>query len=90
MYTKHRFGLWQTLRWTSTIFPAMGLWSLALVAVHHFFELEALRLLGLPVGILGTAVSFYLGFKGNAAYERLWEARKIWGGIVNTSRTWGI
>lgn len=34
-------------------------------------------------------VSFYLGFKGNSSYERLWEARKIWGGIINTSRTWG-
>lgn len=34
-------------------------------------------------------MSFYLGFKGSAAYDRLWEARKIWGGIVNTSRTWG-
>ncbi|MFT5583489.1 MAG: putative membrane protein [Cognaticolwellia sp.] len=31
----------------------------------------------------------YLGFKGSAAYERLWEARKIDGGIVNSSRTWG-
>ena len=30
--------------------------------------------------ILATAVSFYLGFKGNAAYDRLSEARKIWGG----------
>lgn len=35
-------------------------------------------------------MSFYLGFKGNAAYGRLWEARKIWGGIVNDSRTWGV
>ncbi len=41
------------------------------------------------VSVLGTAVAFYLGFEGNAAYGRLWEARKIWGGIVNISRTWG-
>ncbi|MEM6930877.1 MAG: bestrophin family ion channel, partial [Myxococcota bacterium] len=51
--------------------------------------LEWLALPALPVTVLGTAVSFYLGFKGNSAYDRLWEARKIWGGIVNTSRTWG-
>ena len=43
-----------------------------------------------PLAIVGTAVAFLTGFKGNAAYGRLWEARQIWGGIVNTSRTWAI
>ena len=39
--------------------------------------------------MIGTAVAFYVGFKNNSAYDRLWEARKIWGGIVNNSRNWG-
>ena len=39
---------------------------------------------------IGTAVAFYVGFKNNSAYDRLWEARKIWGAIVNSSRTWGM
>lgn len=44
----------------------------------------------LPVSVIGTAVAFYVGFKNNQAYDRMWEARKIWGGIVNDSRTWGM
>ena len=40
--------------------------------------------------MIGTAVAFYVGFKNNQSYDRLWEARKIWGGIVNDSRTWGM
>ena len=40
----------------------------------------------LPVGTIGTAVAFYVGFKNNQAYDRLWEARKLWGGFTNTSR----
>ncbi len=32
--------------------------------------------------------AFYVGFKNNQAYDRLWEGRKIWGGIVNNSRVW--
>lgn len=44
----------------------------------------------LPVSIIGTAVAFYVGFKNNQAYDRMWEARKVWGGIVNDSRTWGM
>lgn len=43
----------------------------------------------LPLSVIGTAVAFYLGFKNNSAYDRLWEARKIWGAIVNSSRSWG-
>ena len=42
-----------------------------------------------PIGLIGTAVAFYVGFKNNSSYERLWEARRIWGSIVNASRTWG-
>ena len=44
----------------------------------------------LPVSAIGTAVAFYLGFKNNQAYDGMWEARKIWGAIVNSSRTWWI
>ena len=36
---------------------------------------------------MGTAIAILLGFRTSAAYERWWEARKIWGGIVNDSRT---
>ena len=43
-----------------------------------------------PIALIGIAVSFYLGFKNNSSYDRLWEARKIWGGIVNASRTFTI
>ncbi|MEZ4911580.1 MAG: bestrophin family ion channel [Saprospiraceae bacterium] len=41
----------------------------------------------LPVAMLGTALSILLGFRNGSAYDRWWEARKIWGGIINISRT---
>ncbi|MNL08571.1 Bestrophin, RFP-TM, chloride channel [compost metagenome] len=43
----------------------------------------------LPLSLIGTAVAFYVGFKNNQSYDRVWEARKIWGAIVNSSRSWG-
>lgn len=43
-----------------------------------------------PVTILGGALAIFLGFRNNSAYDRWWEARKIWGGIVNLSRTWAM
>ncbi len=40
-----------------------------------------------PLGTIGVAVAFYVGFKNDQSYDRSWEARKIWGGIVNASRS---
>jgi putative membrane protein len=45
---------------------------------------------GLPITIptfIGTAISIILSFKLNQSYDRWWEARKVWGTIVNDSRT---
>jgi putative membrane protein len=49
-----------------------------------------LRIPWTPLALIGTAVAFVIGFQNNAAYGRIWEARKIWGGIVNSSRTFGM
>ncbi|BBC71083.1 conserved hypothetical protein [Altererythrobacter sp. B11] len=35
-----------------------------------------------PFTVFGVALSLFLGFRNNAAYERWWEARKLWGGLV--------
>lgn len=44
----------------------------------------------MPIAAIGTAVAFIVGFKNNATYNRLWEARQIYGAIVNSSRSWAI
>ena len=58
--------------------------------LFHFFHWEWLTLPWLPIALIGTAVAFVVGFKNNATYDRLWEARRIWGSITNFSRSWGI
>jgi putative membrane protein len=59
--------------------------------LYDYYDIKALGLKGaIPLGVLGTAVSLFLSFRNSAAYDRWWEARKIWGGIVNASRTFGI
>lgn len=37
--------------------------------------------------LLGTSISLLLAFNLNQSYERWWEARKVWGSIVNDSRS---
>jgi putative membrane protein len=38
--------------------------------------------------VLGTATAFFIGFVNNESYRRWWEARMVWGALVNDSRTW--
>jgi putative membrane protein len=40
-----------------------------------------------PLTLMGLALSIFLGFRNNTSYDRFWEARKLWGSLVNTSRT---
>ena len=38
------------------------------------------------VGLLATVVGIFIVFRFNEAYQRWWEARILWGGLVNESR----
>lgn len=40
------------------------------------------------VAIVGTIIGLLLAFRTNSAYARWWEARTLWGAIVNDSRSW--
>ena len=39
-----------------------------------------------PMSVVGTALSIYLGFRVSASYDRWWEGRKLWGKLINYSR----
>lgn len=41
----------------------------------------------LPFTLIGVALGIFLGFRNNASYDRWWEGRKLWGALVNTSRS---
>ncbi len=60
------------------------------ISALYFYKIFNIHIPWLPVSVVGTAVAFYVGFKNNQAYDRMWEARKVWGGIVNDSRSWGM
>lgn len=60
------------------------------IAIHFLTEKLYNYLPEMPLTIatfLGTAISVLLSFKMSQSYDRWWEARKIWGAIVNDSRS---
>jgi putative membrane protein len=42
---------------------------------------------GTAFTVFGIALSLFLGFRNNAAYDRWWEARKLWGGLLADLRS---
>lgn len=91
MYVKRNisFGIIWKFAWKNllifTIYGCIVTW------LFHFLEHKGINgsIPFSPISVIGIAVAFYLGFKNNQSYDRFWEGRKIWGGIVNYSRTWG-
>jgi putative membrane protein len=64
------------------------IYALALCMAHALLDWH-FSLPWQPISVIGIAVAFYLDFKNNSSYDRTWEARKIWGSIVNNSRSFG-
>lgn len=90
MQSGRRYTLLQVLKWSKKSIYAFLLLDSIPVVLYYFLDLKWLSLPWQPISLIGIAVAFYLGFKNNSSYERLWEARKIWGGIVNVSRSFTV
>jgi putative membrane protein len=90
MYIQQRFTFKSTLVWTKRELIFFTLIATSYTILYEIVDFKWFQLPWAPVALVGTAVAFMLGFQNNAAYDRAWEARKIWGGIVNTSRSFII
>lgn len=94
MIVRDKPGAWQLLfALRGSVLPHIAgtliffaVWSVALVWVDaHMIGLAHLG--SSPFALLGVALSLFLGFRNNAAYDRWWEARKLWGGLIADTRS---
>ncbi|HFK5585287.1 TPA: bestrophin family protein [Elizabethkingia anophelis] len=86
MHTGKRYTPFEFAKWTKRDTLLM----LLIAIVPTILYVIGWKFIGLPwqpVAILGTAVAFIVGFKNNASYNRIWEARQIYGAIINDSRS---
>ncbi|WP_299461666.1 bestrophin family protein [uncultured Microscilla sp.] len=73
-----------TYTWPPMLFST-GL-ALLVFGLHTGAGFTQIALPFMIVGVLGTALAIFLGFRNSSSYQRWWEARQLWGGIVNSSR----
>jgi putative membrane protein len=69
---------------------AFGLWALLLALVHWNERLIDLNVEVAPFEAAGAALGVLLVMRTNAGYERWWEGRKLWGAIINSTRSLAI
>lgn len=89
MHTGRAFRPLEVLAWTRRDILSQAVIA-ASAAGAHAGGLTGLAVPWGVVGVLGTATSFLVGFMNNASYGRAWEARTVWGGIVNDSRAFAL
>ncbi|ONG58839.1 hypothetical protein BKE38_01665 [Pseudoroseomonas deserti] len=75
------------LGWPLVIFLV---WDIAITLSYSLLHSEATPwdLPVLPLPLLGSALVLFLGIRNNSAYARWWEARTLWGAMVNASRSY--
>jgi putative membrane protein len=71
------------MRWE---LAASTILSIAVFFLYHHQHLEKVCLPFSIAAIMGSALAIFIAFRNNNAYNRWWEARTIWGGIINNSR----
>jgi len=90
MLLDKKITLWYLL--VLVIYDVLAVTAIAIASMLISVNYEDL-LLQMPLTIpafIGTGISILISFKFNQSYDRWWEARKIWGGIVNDSRSFVI
>ncbi len=88
MYIKRNisWGIIMRYAWKNLLF--FTFWAGLIFSAYYFLKWDSIHIPFQPLSVIGIAVAFYIGFKNSQSYDRFWEGRKIWGGIVNYSRTW--
>ena len=90
MHAGNRYTLTQMLKWTRSDIVLMAILSSVPVIISRVTGWTWLGIPWIPIALVGTAAAFIVGFRNTQTYNRLWEARQIYGTIVNNSRSWGM
>lgn len=72
--------------WKELIYIGLLSSLITFLEIHFFPKTEGLKNLIAVYSLLGFVISLLLVFRTNTAYDRWWDGRKTWGGIVNDSR----
>ncbi len=85
MIVKRNFNPIKVVQYVKTELFFCTLTAVA-VFILHKQQVTAITLPFSIAAILGSALAIFIAFRNNSSYSRWWEARTLWGGIINSSR----
>jgi ion channel-forming bestrophin family protein len=89
MHSGKSYKLSEFLVWTKRTIYFLLILAIVPTVLYQVVGLKWIAIPWTVVALLGTATAFIVGFKNTQTYNRTWEARQIWGAILNSSRVWG-
>jgi ion channel-forming bestrophin family protein len=63
-------------------------YDLSVVVAYKVLHWEWVALPHIPLSLFGSAIGVIVAFRNQSSYARWWEARTLWGALVNNSRSW--
>ncbi|UTA67091.1 bestrophin family protein [Emticicia sp. 21SJ11W-3] len=87
MIKTEKEGLLQLLKIASPFIVLTTVYAILVLVIEEYFGDHIYKVSGQIGSVFGLAVAFFLGFRMNSAYDRWWEARKIFGELTNNTRS---
>ncbi|MBI1182900.1 hypothetical protein GC194_01420 [bacterium] len=87
MIQSEKQGLLQLLKIATPYIIITAFYAILVLGMEEYFGDHIYKISGQIGSVFGLAVAFFLGFRMNSAYDRWWEARKIFGELTNNSRS---
>jgi len=87
MIKTEKQGLLQLLKIATPFIVLTTVYALLVLGLEEYFGDHIYKISGQIGSVFGLAVAFFLGFRMNSAYDRWWEARKIFGELTNSTRS---
>ena len=87
MIKTEKQGLLQLLKIATPFIIITTVYTILVLLLEEYFGDHIYKISGQIGSVFGLAVAFFLGFRMNSAYDRWWEARKIFGELTNNTRS---
>lgn len=87
MIKTEKQGLLHLLKIATPFIISTTIYTAIVLGLEEYFGDHIYKISGQIGSVFGLAVAFFLGFRMNSAYDRWWEARKIFGELTNNTRS---
>jgi putative membrane protein len=87
MIKTEKQGLIHLLKIATPFILITTVYTIIVLGLEEYFGDHIYKISGQIGSVFGLAVAFFLGFRMNSAYDRWWEARKIFGELTNNTRS---